>query len=176
MKLLFCKASVGTNVALIKINVKGSHLHRRLSLQKFVILVLSQLAGITFWWVFLGQESHKYLCGSRYLKNQTLKALFRMQVWGVTQLPKYQHVAYSELFCDSLFVLIYFFRRFSMSPVSFLSSSGEYPWCPQVSHVAPVSCVHTIELQLLKPRYKSIGSVHTVPRDIYIYSSLKHLY
>lgn len=79
IKLLFCKASVGTNVALmsLKINVKGSHLHKRLSLKKFIFLVLSQWAGITFSCFFVGQGSYKYT--SRYLKNQSLKALFRMQ-------------------------------------------------------------------------------------------------
>lgn len=63
-----------------------------------------------------------------------------------------------------------------MSPGPFLSSSGEYLWYPQVSQVAPDSCVHIIELQLLKPRYKSTGSVHTLLRGIYIFLSLKRLH
>lgn len=28
-----------------------------------------------------------------------------MQIWGITQLSKYQHATYSELFCDILFCL-----------------------------------------------------------------------
>lgn len=91
-----------------------------------------------------------------------------MQFWSVTQLSKYQHVTYSELFCDILFCLNLLLQKVFHYPVSFLSSSGECLWNLQESQVASDSRVHTVELQVLKPRLKSIGSVHTVLRYLHL--------